>query len=260
MARARLCGAVETRKTHWRLSSGVAIELVEVAQDIAMPAARSWAILRDFCRPWHPRLDAMRAESGGTARTFSVKGEDGLYQERLTWFSDSDRALCYTHVFGIDGVQRYDARIEVRPINEDRCRVHWQAEIEAAPPRCQEIAQGTKAIFRAGLQALAQLKIPAFVKEASGGTVTPKAQQIGPLCLLTAVENTGPLCLFLHGIGGQKENWSPQVRVTADVLPAAALDLRGYGGSDLGPAASTIDDYCQDILAVRQAQGADRLV
>ena len=43
-------------------------------------------------------------------------------------------------------------------------------------------------------------------------------------------------------------------------MSAAALDLRGYGDSTLGPNRSTVDDYCADILRVREALGADRLV
>ena len=41
---------------------------------------------------------------------------------------------------------------------------------------------------------------------------------------------------------------------------AAALDLRGYGDSTLGPRQSTIEDYCADILRVADVLGADKLV
>jgi pimeloyl-ACP methyl ester carboxylesterase len=43
-------------------------------------------------------------------------------------------------------------------------------------------------------------------------------------------------------------------------MRAAALDLRGYGDSTLGPQQSTVDDYCTDILRVADRLGAKRLV
>ncbi|WP_292292258.1 alpha/beta hydrolase, partial [Mesorhizobium sp.] len=69
-----------------------------------------------------------------------------------------------------------------------------------------------------------------------------------------------PLCLFLHGIGGSRGNWLPQLAAAGGVMRAAALDLRGYGGSALGRMQSTVEDYCDDILRVKEELGADRLV
>jgi pimeloyl-ACP methyl ester carboxylesterase len=43
-------------------------------------------------------------------------------------------------------------------------------------------------------------------------------------------------------------------------MRAAALDLRGYGDSQLGASQSTVDDYCADILRVAESLGADRLI
>ena len=68
------------------------------------------------------------------------------------------------------------------------------------------------------------------------------------------------LCLFLHGIGGGRTNWLPQLQAVGSIMPAAALDLRGYGDSTLGPRQSTVDDYCADILRVVERLGAKRLV
>jgi len=80
------------------------------------------------------------------------------------------------------------------------------------------------------------------------------------LALTTAGGPGRRLCLFLHGIGGNRDNWDQQVEVASGVMPAAALDLRGYGDSTLGPRQSTVDDYCDDILRVMQVMGAERLV
>lgn len=43
---------------------------------------------------------------------------------------------------------------------------------------------------------------------------------------------TGQLVLFLHGIGGNRTNWTAQVTRFAAGFHAAAWDLRGYGSSD----------------------------
>src|SRR5690606_12130123 len=58
-----------------------------------------WAVLRDFCGLWHPWMATIRAERdprGALVRAFTVTGEDTLYREQLTYFSDSDRVLGYT--------------------------------------------------------------------------------------------------------------------------------------------------------------------
>ncbi len=70
----------------------------------------------------------------------------------------------------------------------------------------------------------------------------------------------GRLCLFLHGIGGGRVNWHSQLQAVGGVIRAAALDLRGYGDSSLGPKQSKVDDYCADILRVMEKLGAKRLV
>jgi pimeloyl-ACP methyl ester carboxylesterase len=68
------------------------------------------------------------------------------------------------------------------------------------------------------------------------------------------------LTLFLHGIGGGRTNWLPQLVVAAPYAEAAALDLRGYGDSQLGPSQSTVEDYCADILLVMETLSATRVI
>src|SRR5690606_12838709 len=70
----------------------------------------------------------------------------------------------------------------------------------------------------------------------------------------------GTLVLFLHGIGGGRTNWLPQLAAAARFAQAATLDLRGYGDSRLGPSQSTIEDYCADILRAMDTLGANRLI
>ncbi|PSJ55558.1 alpha/beta fold hydrolase [Kumtagia ephedrae] len=361
----------------------MARETVEVVGVSAASPEAVWAVVSDFCGSWHPAIATIRAErdgGGALVRAFTVHGEDTLYRERLTWFSDSDRTLAYTHVEGIAGAEAYDGRIAVSAGERGGSVVRWSAAVEAAEPRLAEICAGTKAIFEAGLQALAEaagkagaeparpLPAPVAMPEtrtrhgtpphqpsgsplphvvgARGGarpaagaavprgagagsyesTPTPNpspqgggapaglsarcqsstvshgiaaAKSPSPLwggvrgggtkqrnsspfalcdCPARGVEDIvlagdpdlalsvapgpdhGPLCLFLHGIGGSRHNWLPQLQAAGSLMRAASLDLRGYGGSGLGRHQSTVDDYCADILRVREELGADRLV
>ena len=221
-----------------------------------------WAVARAFCAPWHPDIDWMVGENGGAQRAFTVRGDQTRYRERLTYLSDSDRDLAYRHIDGIAGVHRYDARLRVVP-DGSGCRVHWHADIEAGTDRLQAIAQGTRQIFERGLDALCNA-------HAGPETETPLTQETSlrpfvvegapRLALTVTPHRPGPLCLFLHGIGGARDNWTAQLPTAGAYGQAAALDLRGYGESALGDAQSTLDAYCSDILRVCASLGADRLV
>lgn len=77
--------------------------------------------------------------------------------------------------------------------------------------------------------------------------------------LALTVVGDGELCLFLHGIGGNRTNWSRQLLTVAPLCKAAAMDLRGYGDSELGPKQTTINDYIADILLVRRHFNAEKI-
>ena len=42
----------------------------------------------------------------------------------------------------------------------------------------------------------------------------------------------GDLVIFIHGIGGNKENWYQNMKVLSKSFNVVALDLRGYGESE----------------------------
>ncbi|HEY7857603.1 MAG TPA: alpha/beta fold hydrolase [Candidatus Nanopelagicales bacterium] len=42
---------------------------------------------------------------------------------------------------------------------------------------------------------------------------------------------TGPLALFLHGLGGDRHSWDPQLAELADIRRCIAWDMPGYGAS-----------------------------
>lgn len=249
----------------------MAEDQVRVERHMAAAPSAVWAVLRNFADGWHPAIDRMLAvrEAGGAlVRSFTVKGETTLYRERLTYFSDSDRALGYTHLEGIAGARHYDGWQEVRAAEDGGSHVTFSARVVADEPRLQEIVSGTRAIFIDGLEVLERLAVVpqgSRVTEAPAAADTAVSDQIlgvSPRLGLTATAPTsdGRLCLFLHGIGGARWNWRPQLHAAGDVMRAAALDLRGYGDSTLGADPSTIEAYCNDILAVRQALGAEKLV
>ena len=229
-----------------------------------------WAIAGDFCGQWHPAIATIRAERdarGALVRAFTVQGEDTLYRERLTWLSHSDRSVGYTHLQGIAGVERYDARMSIAASGQGGSTIRWTATVDAPEARLAAICTGTKVIFELGIAALseqAQLSetvAPRFALPASAATTEDMTLGERPRLALTVTRRKdGPLCLFLHGIGGARGNWNGQLAAAGTLMRAAALDLRGYGDSTLGPRQSTVDDYCADILSVRKALGADRLV
>ncbi|MFN3937345.1 MAG: alpha/beta fold hydrolase [Gemmobacter sp.] len=236
-----------------------------------VPAAPGavWAVVRDFAAPWHPWIATMAEErltGGGMVRRFTVRDDPTVYRERLTYLSDTDRVLAYTHLQGIEGVDRYAARLSVAPAEGGGSSVLWSAEVSAGAGRLTAICDGTRAVFEAGIAALAAAPEPpppepppallrkrASLREAVLDG-TPR------LALTLTPEAEGPLVLFLHGIGGGRDNWQPQLAALSGRHRAAALDLRGYGGSTLGFGPSTVDLYCEDILRVADHLGADRLV
>ncbi|MBL8584804.1 MAG: alpha/beta fold hydrolase [Rhizobiaceae bacterium] len=249
----------------------MARETVEVTGTLSASPEAVWAVTRDFCGAWHPAIAAIRAErdaQGALIRAFTVHGEDALYRERLTYFSDSDRSLAYTHLSGIEGADAYDAEFRVAARGEGGSEITWTAAVEAGAERLVPICAGTRAVFEAGIAALgacagqtataAFVDMPAIYKDVPLEDLTLEGTP--RLALTATTPRPGTLCLFLHGIGGAGWNWRPQIAAAGSVMRAAALDLRGYGGSGLGADQSTVDDYCADILRVREAFGADRLV
>lgn len=241
-------------------------ETVHVIGKVAARPDAVWAVARDFCGAWHPGLATITAErgpQGEVIRRFTAHGEDTVYREQLIYMSDSDHSLAYTHLQGIRGVDRYTARLTVTPA-DDGTLINWSAEISAPAARAAEIAQGTRPIFQAGIDALAK---------AAGSWPTPNLPDPAPAPLHTTVlpgtpqlalthtpAKPGPLLLFLHGIGGARGNWNRQLQVTGALTQAAALDLRGYGDSSLGFRQSDVDDYCEDILRVAAHFGAEKLI
>lgn len=239
---------------------------VEVRGNVAASPQAVWSVVADFAADWHPAIAAIRSERderGSLVRAFTVHGEDTLYRERLGWLSESDRTLGYTLIKGIEGARAYDAHISVIEGDSGGCVVEWTATVEADEPRLSAICEGTKAVFEMGIEALAKTRrsIARSVPHSKHVALNDMTIDSEPRLALTTSPVKGKmLCLFLHGIGGGRKNWTPQLAASGEIMTAAAVDLRGYGASAVGKAQSTVDDYCADILRIKDEFAADRMV
>ena len=245
-------------------------DVVQVRGLVPLAPDAVWSVVRDFCGAWHPWIATMteeRGPQGARIRVFTVADEETTYREQLTYLSVSDRVLGYTHLEGIRDCEAYDARITVSPAEAGGSVVSWTATVRAPASRLTGICDGTRAVFEAGIAALASATAP-DVRPAEKTAPVPVETLIFddlPRLALNVTAIPSPqapdtLCLFLHGIGGGRSNWLPQLQAVGGTMRAAALDLRGYGDSTLGPRQSTVDDYCADILRVADKLGAKRLV
>lgn len=68
--------------------------------------------------------------------------------------------------------------------------------------------------------------------------------------IAVAVAGSGPLLLFLHGIGGNRNHWLQQISFFSKHYTAAAWDARGYGESDDYDGPLRFDDFSLDLLRV----------
>jgi len=56
--------------------------------------------------------------------------------------------------------------------------------------------------------------------------------------------------VFLHGFPFSHEIWLPQLDVTGKLYRAIAYDLRGHGNSGVGDGQFTIEEHCDDLIAL----------
>lgn len=240
---------------------------VRLQELVPAPAARVWGLLGNFSAAWHPfiaEISEARDEHGRLLRRFRAQGEDTLYVERLTYLSDWERTMAYEHVSGIREVEFYRARCSVEDLGATHCRVTWEAEFAAPEHRIAGLTEGTTAVLGAGIAAL-KGELPSqsqqIASTLSQGSLSELIMPGTPrLALTVSPSMPGPLLLFLHGIGGNRGNWARQQREAAPCLQTAALDLRGYGGSELGPSRTLVEDYCGDILRVMAHLGKERVI
>ncbi len=237
-----------------------------VSRPLHRSAEDVWALARNFSAAWHPAIATCKLEpgsNGGLVRRFTMKGEDTVHVEQQTFFSDSLRRISYHHLQGIVGVASYTAALLINSEGEHAV-AEWSATITADEPRLTQIAKGTRQVFECGLLALATALPTLHYPTPDIADPIQLRTLIIPgtpdLSILKTDGSGDTLCLFLHGIGGRKENWASQLQAVAHHFPAAALDLRGYGASSLGKNQSTVVDHFADILRVMAACKAKRLI
>lgn len=204
-------------------------------------------------------------QDAAIVRRFETDDGSGTLRERLAYLSHSDRTLAYEMIEGIDAVQSYRARLRVTS-NGTGSTVTWHADITANAARVEEIAAGTKAVFEAGIQALSKPPKIAAAKSiplptrALAHLALGQTPRLGLSVSPKGLTSAKTICLFLHGIGGHRRNWAAQLCALSDIMPTAALDLRGYGDSTLGFSQTQLDDYFEDILSVMHTFGAETVV
>lgn len=72
------------------------------------------------------------------------------------------------------------------------------------------------------------------------------------------VTGSGPLVVFMHGIGGNRTNWRDQLPAFAPYFTAVAWDARGYGRSDDYEGPLAFGDFSGDLLRLVDHFRADR--
>ncbi len=66
---------------------------------------------------------------------------------------------------------------------------------------------------------------------------------------------SGPLIVFLHGVGSNRQTWRTQLKELSATHTAVAIDARGYGGSWTKPDTVSMARFAADTAAVIEAVG-----
>jgi hypothetical protein len=124
------------------------------------PAARVWALLRDFSAigDWHPHLPPVQIEGGPADRVGATRVFPALGEHRETLLALDDLARSATWRFDDAGglpVRDYLSTLQVTPVG-DRSVVAWSARFDCdAADEAAVRAQVLDGVFRPGLAALA---------------------------------------------------------------------------------------------------------
>jgi len=73
------------------------------------------------------------------------------------------------------------------------------------------------------------------------------------------VAGQGPALYLVHGIGSRKTTWDELVAGLEDRFTCVSYDLRGHGESPRPPTPYTLDDLVDDLEALRQKLGHQRI-
>ncbi len=222
-----------------------------------------WSIAREFTTAWHPAMASCELAGGanpfvpGALRRFTVHGESQRYAERLTDFSDDQRYLAYTLEEGPAGLEAYSATFELTPAPwQDWTRVCWSGMFSCARDQASRFWAGTDQVYRSGIDELAQRF---GVPRAPEPDALEHVRLDGVPRIAVTSAGRGDLCLFLHGIGGSRVVWQDQLAALPAGIAGAAMDYRGYNGSEDYSGPLTEERLCNDIERVREYFGIERL-
>lgn len=73
------------------------------------------------------------------------------------------------------------------------------------------------------------------------------------------VSGEGPPLYLVHGIGSRKTTWDELIVGLQDRFTCVSYDLRGHGDSPQPPTPYSLDDLVDDLEALRQKLGHDRI-
>ena len=73
------------------------------------------------------------------------------------------------------------------------------------------------------------------------------------------VRGSGPPLFLVHGIGARKTTWEALVDGLEDAFTCVSFDLRGHGDSPSAPLPWSLDDLVEDLEALRQKLGHERI-
>ncbi len=74
--------------------------------------------------------------------------------------------------------------------------------------------------------------------------------QNGAIRLAYEKQGSGPVAVFLHGIGGNRSNWDEQQTALGNRYCTVAWDARGYGASDDPVKPLKFSDFAEDLNAL----------
>lgn len=72
------------------------------------------------------------------------------------------------------------------------------------------------------------------------------------------IQGDGPPVVFLHGIGGRRQNWRGQAEAVASGFTAIAWDARGYGDSDDNDPSFVFSDFGDDLARLLDNLNIDK--
>lgn len=109
-----------------------------VSDEIPAPAARVWAVLRDFhgLSRWLPSVASSEALEGGLVRQLVAHNGKGTMVERLAVMDDEAMSYAYVLESSPMPVRNYLATARVQPKDANSCTVTWSFEFEpiGTPP------------------------------------------------------------------------------------------------------------------------------